>query len=509
MRTVTDVLVERGRTSWFKDASLRHLYLILIPSCLLTAATTGYDGSMLSGLQAVSTWKESFNNPQGSILGFMSGCYNLGAACSAPLGAFLANRYGRKVAIIVGSCITIIGAVLQAAAQNVAMFIVARMIIGFGVTVALISCPVMISELSHPCHRNTFTSLFNTNWYLGSLIAAWTTFGTFRMHSSWGWRLPSILQGVPAIIQLSFIWFLPESPRYLIANERGEEAIQILAKYHAAGNVDDELVQAEFAEMNAAIVMESQLNSGKSAFRELFRSPANRHRTFICFALGLFSQWSGNGLVSYFLVQIFNTIGIKGQTTQTLLNAIITVCSYIEAICAAVLAGRMKRRPQFMISIAGMLFCMIGFAIGTNVYSTHKYESAARAVLAMIFIFYAFYNLALNPLLFGYAVEILPFAIRAPGVSVVQFTAKSFGFFNQWVNPIALSKLSWKYYIVFSCILIVELAVVYFGFPETKGYSLEGVDEVFRKASHRDDKEDLEVGKHDVETFELQDDRNL
>jgi MFS family permease len=93
------------------------------------------------------------------------------------------------------------------------MFLMSRFIIGVGLVFANTYAPVLIGELAHPKDRQVITSLYQTSWYVGAMTAAWTTFGTFRIMSDWSWRIPSLLQAVPAIVQMVAVWFLPESPR--------------------------------------------------------------------------------------------------------------------------------------------------------------------------------------------------------------------------------------------------------------------------------------------------------
>lgn len=107
---------------WFRDPNLRHLYAILIPACLFVAATNGYDGSMLNGLQALDTWKLTFNNPTGAILGLLSASYPLGAIISTPFSAIISDYFGRRWSVFLGSFIMIIGVVVQSASQNGKLF---------------------------------------------------------------------------------------------------------------------------------------------------------------------------------------------------------------------------------------------------------------------------------------------------------------------------------------------------------------------------------------------------
>lgn len=173
------------------------------------------------------------------------------------------------------------------------MFIAARFFIGFGVAIAHGASPLLLTELVHPQHRAVFTTIYNTTWYFGSIVAAWLTFGTFHIQNDWCWRIPSIAQAVPSILQMIFIWFVPESPRFLIAKGKEDKAHKVLADVHANGNLDDEVVQLELAEIRDTLKMEQEFEGNN--WMELIRTPGNRHRLIILLSLGFFSQWSGNG----------------------------------------------------------------------------------------------------------------------------------------------------------------------------------------------------------------------
>lgn len=177
------------------------------------------------------------------------------------------------------------------------MFLVSRFLIGFGLVFANAYAPILIGELSHPKDRQVTTSLYQTSWYAGATLAAWTTFGTFQIPNEWAWRIPSLLQAAPALVQVVGVWFVPESPRWLVAVGRGEEAKAILTKYHAEGEENDELVEIEYFEMKR--VIEADLAANKMTWRALVSSPGNRRRLLLVLMLGVFSQWSGNGLVSF------------------------------------------------------------------------------------------------------------------------------------------------------------------------------------------------------------------
>ena len=132
-----------------------------------------------------------------------------------------------------------------------------------------------------------------------------------------------------------------------------------------------------------------------------------------------------------------------------------------------------------MISVVGMLTCFATQTLCAGLFNTHHNIAAGQAVIAMLFLFYTFYNLAFNALLYSYPVEVLPYPIRAKGFSMLMFFGKAANFINSLVNPIGLAALGWKYYFVYVGWLCVETAGVYLFFVETKGPSLEAIAERF------------------------------
>ena len=96
---------------------------------------------------------------------------------------------------------------------------------------------------------------------MGSIVAAWATYGTFKIDNGWSWRIPTLLQATPSVIQVALVYIIPESPRWLIAHDRPEEAQGILSKYHTGSEEPDELVLAEMQEITLAIQKEKMVNT--------------------------------------------------------------------------------------------------------------------------------------------------------------------------------------------------------------------------------------------------------
>jgi MFS family permease len=166
----------------------------------------------------------------------------LGQIAAFPLCGLLADGYGRRVCIFIGCLIVWIGTAVQASANGEGQFIGGRFLLGFGAAIASAAAPTYAVELAHPAYRGTMAGMYNNFWYLGNILAGWTTYGTnYNLTSSWAWRIPTIVQaGLPGVVMF-LILFLPESPRWLIAQDRREEALAIFAKYHGDGEFKESL----------------------------------------------------------------------------------------------------------------------------------------------------------------------------------------------------------------------------------------------------------------------------
>ena len=192
---------------------------------------------------------------------------------------------------------------------------------------------------------------YNCGWYLGAVIAAWATFGTRNYAGSWAWRVPSLLQVLLPVIGIPGLIMIPESPRWLVSVDRVDEARQNLAKIHVGGDISHPLIEFEMAEIQQTLKAEKEAQQ-YSAWNDLWATPGNRHRLFISISLGIFAQWAGNGVVSYYLSIILNSVGITSVDDQTLISACLQVWNLIWAVTAALLVERLGRRLLFMTSVS-------------------------------------------------------------------------------------------------------------------------------------------------------------
>ncbi|KAF2004283.1 general substrate transporter [Amniculicola lignicola CBS 123094] len=480
---------------WRSDPGLRKLYFWAFIICI-ASATTGYDGSMLNNLRILDTWTSYFGDPKGSELGILTALYSLGSIASLPIAPFIADRWGRKSAIFIGCVIMVMGAGVQAGAKNLDMFMAGRFFMGFGNSLAQLSSPLLLAELCHPQHRGRVTAIYNCLWNVGAIICTWLTFGTKRISTDWSWRLPALTQAAPSIIQLIFIFWIPESPRWLISKERHDEALDILSFYHANGDSSNATVQFEYQEIKETLRLEFQFRKS-SSYLDFLKTKGNRYRLMLLASLGLFSQWSGNGLVSYYATDVFKSIGITDGDTQLGLNGGLTILALFVSVGCALLVDRLGRRTLFLASTGAMMCSFILWTICSSQQEEKHSKAAGQAVVAFIWIFNVSYALAWSGLLVAYTVEILPFKIRAKGLMIMNFWIQAALCINQYVNPLGFDHLhpTWKLYTIYSVWIAFELGFVYFFYVETRGPTLEELAKIF-------DGDEAEVANVNVEKID-------
>ncbi|KAI9035742.1 sugar transporter [Aspergillus affinis] len=463
--------------AWYRQKHLLHLNFIIL-SLVMFSSANGFDGTLMNGLQALDQWNEFMDTPTGPWLGWLNGIYWLGSGVGYPTAAWIANRWGRKPGVYLGYLFLALGCALQTAANNDIAFMMARLFVGVASAMFGNAVPLLINEIAYPEHRSIVNSLFMSGWYVGGTVAGWVIFASRTYASSWAWRLPSLLQVLVPLIALPGFFLAPESPRWLISVGREEEAKEVLIKHHAAGDRSSALVAAEFTGITAAISSEQEAHSS-SSYMEMVKTPGNRRRLMISITLGIFSQWAGNGVVSYYLALILDTVGVTSVRDQTLISACMQMWNLIFATMGAFLSDKLGRRALFMASACTMFVSFVLVTALSGSFAETGHKGTGAAVIPFLFTFFAGYCIALTPFLTGYPCEIWPFRLRSRGLTVTWVAAICAIFFNTFVNPIALEKIAWKYYIVFIIVLMVFGLTAYFFYPETRGYSLEQMAVIF------------------------------
>ena len=208
----------------------------------------------MGAMNSNTRWHDDLNIPTtGSYLGIVTAIYTIGNFAGSFVAGPASDAFGRRWGMFGGSVIVVVGVVIMSASTASGAYMAGRFLSGFGVACVRSAAPAFVTEIAPPQWRGPATLLYNSLWLIGAILASGVAYGTGPLNSSLSWRLPLILQLVPSVVVIIFSLFLPESPRWLVANERYEEAKALLVKYHAAGDEKSLLVTLEMAEMRASI----------------------------------------------------------------------------------------------------------------------------------------------------------------------------------------------------------------------------------------------------------------
>ncbi|KAL0581023.1 hypothetical protein V5O48_001017 [Marasmius crinis-equi] len=461
---------------WWRDPGLRVNVLHCVGCCMSTFYL-GYDQSLLTGLQAIPAWGEYFGHPTGNRLGLITAAIFFPAIIFCPLGGWIANRYGRRVAIWIGVVLIIAGAIANALSKSVDQFIGSRTVIGVGGAMVKVAAPALVQELAHPRLRSVLGAMYYGFYFTGSILSSWMCVAGLFIEGEWGWRFPTMFQIFGPLLVTAITITAPESPRFYVKRGEDQRALEILAKYHANGHKEDELVQWEMREI--AMALEHESGGSKTSYVDFFRTSGNRRRLITTVILGLGSNWVGNGVVSYYLAPVLQSVGVTRPLQITSINAGLAMWSLPWAWFGAFRSEHWGRRPLFFTSTWGMFFSY-AFVMGLSAgFATKHQTGMGIAAIPFLFLFNAFFAIAWTPLPYQYTTEIMPYSLRTKGLAIYTILNQLGNAFNQFVNPIALQSLQWKYYSVYLSILVLFFFLEYFFFPETRGLSLEEITYVF------------------------------
>ena len=470
----------------------------------LVSTLNGFDSSLMGSLNAMEGYQKTFGlTGAGSSTGIIFIIYNCGQIAAFPFCGFFADGYGRRVCIFVGCALVIVGTAIQATAHHTGQFIGGRFVLGFGASIASAAGPAYTVELAHPAYRGTMAGMYNNFWWLGNILAGWTTYGT-NLHfpgSSWSWRVPTIVQCLMPAVVMCCVMFFPESPRWLIMKDRREEAIAVLAKYHGEGNPQAPIVELQVREITEDMAVTRNDNPWWD-FRELCNTRASRYRLYMVIAMAFFGQWSGNNVVSYFMPEMIKSAGITDTNKQLLINAINPIFSMLAAVYGATLLDKLGRRVMLMGGLVGGLFAYCLLTAFTATSSSNP--NLAYGTIVSIYLFGIFFAWGWTPLQTLYAVECLENRTRAKGSGLNFLFLNVAMVVNTYGISVGIAKIGWKLYLVFIGWICVEIVLIFFFFVETKGRSLEELGEIFeaknpRKASTRKVKVAMDDAGHVLE----------
>ncbi|KUI68659.1 Lactose permease [Cytospora mali] len=479
---ISETNIER----WSKS-SIQMYFAVFVAFCC--ACANGYDGSLMGSIIAMKPFMKTFGTGlSGEKISIITSLYSVGTIITAPFAAAISDRYGRRIAMFSGGWVIIVGSIIACTSNTIAQLTVGRFVLGCGIAIMTVGAPAYAIEIAPAHWRGRCTGFYNCGWFGGSIPAAFVTFGCSYITNDWSWRIPLLLQCFACFVVIVSVFFLPESPRFHMANGKEEEAIAFLVKYHGNGDPSSRLVMLEVEEMKEGIKLDG-IDKVWWDYRSLIMEHNGRWRFLQVILMSVFGQFSGNGL-GYFNATIFDGIGIKTTPQQLGFNVLNSCLSAIGAGIGVALSDKMPRRKVLII---GTLICAVMLAIngGTSAgVAKHsnsdgdldpKYVSYGQSALAFYFLFNAIYSFTYTPLQGIIPAEALDTNRRAKGLAASGVIVGLFGFINQFAGPIALQNIKYKYVYIFVAWDVVEAILWYFFCVETQGRTLEQLEWVYNQ----------------------------
>jgi sugar porter (SP) family MFS transporter len=496
----------------------------------------GFDASVISGVIKFVSIEFDLSPVQH---GFAVASLTLTATLAMMVSGPLSDRIGRKKVLIWAALLFFVSAVFSALSQSYYQLVTARMVGGLGVGAALIVPPMYIAEIAPPRMRGRLVSFnqlniviglsaaFFTNYLvlqLGQSDAAWTTSLKIAQYN-WRWMLS--LEALPAILYFSLLFFVPESPRWLAMKGQSGRAIDIMSRF--AG---EENARQEFGSVLESLQEES--SKERTSVRELFK-PAMRYVLTIGIVIAVLQQITGINAVFFYAPMIFEQTGIG--TDASFANAIIIgLTNLVFTVVAIAFVDRLGRKPLLSFGLAGIIITMFILAgsfraaeyridteaiteleniegyeeiseirqLEGSVYENDvqfkralaehidpgtikKYEGEiltacitinAWLVLIGIVSFVASFAVSLGPVMWILFSELFPDRLRGMAISLVGVINSAVSFSVQQLFPWELSAIgSAGTYFIYGLFAMAGFAFVLLKLPETKGKSLEELEE--------------------------------
>jgi len=418
----------------------------------------GFDTGVISG--AIPFISEHFEL-DAHMEGFTVSNLIIGCILGAFISGWISDKWGRKPLLIVSAFLFIISAAFSAISQTIAMLIAARFIGGLAVGAASVLSPMYISEIAPKNIRGALNSLNQMAIVIGILvtyIANWLIQDTGPNN----WRYMFGAEIVPAILFLVALFFIPESPRYLVRKSKTKEAMNILKALHGDEQARVEKEEIEQSFQVVKVPVREILGKGKIIF-------------ISALLLAFFSQVTGIDSVIYYAPKVMLLVGFEEASSAFLVSLSVPVILLIFTFIAILKVDKMGRRPLLIIGALGMSisFLISGLAFSTNIVN-------GWIVLLGILLFIAFFAMSFGPITWLYISEIFPNNFRGTAVSIATIVLWISNFLVGQFFPWMIENMKGGSYFLFSALCFLSFIFVYFMIKETKGLSLEEIEQQWK-----------------------------
>lgn len=420
----------------------------------------GYDTAVISG--AIGYLQQKFEL-SALMTGWAASSAIIGCIFGAMFAGKLSDLWGRKKVLMLTAILFGVSAIGSAIPENLTQFVIARFIGGLGVGAASMLSPLYITELAPARIRGRLVSIYQLAIVIGILLIFFVNMlvqglGDENWNINYGWRYMLGSETIPAILFLIAIFFVPESPRWLMKVGREKEALQVLTRINSptiASRIIDEIKMT--------------LHQQRGTLKELFKGRF-RKAIFIGILLAIFSQVQGINAIMYYAPTIFSEVGSGSQSafTQTVIVGIINVLFTWVAISMVDKKGR-----KSLLLWGGIGMCLSLIVVGASFY----FSWGGYVLLIFILTYVASFAASYGPVTWVVISEIFPIKMRGLAMSVATLMLWISVYFVTQFFPYLLEEIGAAYtFWLFAAMSFLAFIFVYTRVPETKGKSLEEIE---------------------------------
>jgi len=394
----------------------------------------------------------------------------VGAVVGAAVGGKLSDSIGRRKVVLMSAAIFILGALFGSSmARNIPWLICGRLMIGFGVGAASFAAPLYISEVSPVNIRGKLVGFNQLAVTIGIVISYLV--GYWLAHITGGWRGMFAFAAIPASILLIGMYFMPDSPRWLLSKGLTDQSKKVLEKIRGTSDVDQEMND-----------IDQSLKAQSGNFKELL-SPLVRMALIVGIGLAILQQVTGINTVIYYAPTIFQFAGFHAAATAILATVGVGIINVIMTIVALQLVDRVGRRPLLLVGLCGMVFSLVALGIAFALPSQGGLVGWVSVISLCFYV--ASFAIGMGPVFWLLIAEIYPLKIRGLAMS----TATMFNWganlvigitFLTLIHVAGKSGTFW----IYGALGVLAWIFVYLWVPETKGKSLEEIEAYFRAGKH-------------------------
>jgi sugar porter (SP) family MFS transporter len=398
----------------------------------------------------------------------VNGLFQVGGLIGVLSSIWIADKFGRRMALFVNAIIVVVGGALQAGSVAVSMFIVFRFVTGWGTGALVALVPLYQSEISPPKIRGFLVGSHGVLLCVGYSVASWVGLGFYFVNASGAqWRIPLAIQCIFPLALAAGVLFLPESPRWLIDHDRIEDAYKAFHSTHAESTDDDTASAIEFEKLRQQIKMEE---GEPTSFKDLWTHKSLRKRCIVGFLTLFAGQGTATIVINNYGPLLYKSLGYQTVMVLILQGAWISVCPFGNVFNSLVV-DKTGRTRLMAAGLSGCVLALVGECITVSIFQKNGDKGAAAGAVFFLFLHIAFYSTTMDATSYIYAAEIFPTPVRAKGIaiSVSGLFVATIIFLE--AAPTAFANIGWKYYTVFISVTTVMVVVILLYFPEVSSTS--------------------------------------